>query len=73
MYLTRNSASDLYKFTRIKMENPCQILSYMCPTIRNEDRDDRNRKSSYDVKEGTADCEDWSAGFIKPQQQKSVV
>ena len=33
-------------------------------TIRNEDRDERNRKASYDVKEGTADCEDWSVDFL---------
>lgn len=30
-------------------------------SFRNEDRDDRNRKASYDIKEGTSDCEDWSA------------
>ncbi|GLD50924.1 regulator of G-protein signaling 20 isoform X1 [Lates japonicus] len=30
------------------------LLSYSW----NEDRDDRNRKASYDVKEGTSDCED---------------
>lgn len=40
------------------------LLSFcVCFIIRNEDRDDRNRKTSYDVKEGTADCEDWSAQF----------
>ncbi|KAG7268276.1 hypothetical protein CRUP_036260 [Coryphaenoides rupestris] len=27
-------------------------------TIRNEDREERNRKASFDVKEGTADCEE---------------
>ena len=27
---------------------------------RNEDREERNRKASYDVKEGTADCEERS-------------
>lgn len=34
---------------------------------RNEDRDERNRKASYDVKEGTSDCEDWWAKI--PAQQ----
>lgn len=32
-------------------------------TIRNEDRDERNRKATYDVMDGTADCEDWYVGF----------
>uniref|UniRef100_G3PYE7 Regulator of G protein signaling 20 n=1 Tax=Gasterosteus aculeatus TaxID=69293 RepID=G3PYE7_GASAC len=32
---------------------PCSSL-----IIRNEDRDERNRKASYDVKEETSDCED---------------
>lgn len=26
---------------------------------RNEDRDERSQKAAFDVKEGTADCEDW--------------
>lgn len=37
--------------------------SFFLVTFRNEDRDERNRKASYDVKEGTSDCEDWSVDF----------
>ncbi|XP_041848432.1 regulator of G-protein signaling 20 isoform X1 [Melanotaenia boesemani] len=36
----------------------CFCWCCCCSCSWNEDRDDRNRKASYDVKEGTADCED---------------
>uniref|UniRef100_A0A669D417 Regulator of G protein signaling 20 n=1 Tax=Oreochromis niloticus TaxID=8128 RepID=A0A669D417_ORENI len=39
----------------------CFCWCCCCSCSWNEDRDDRNRKASYDVKEGTTDCEDWSA------------
>lgn len=35
-------------------------LTYLTRCInRNEDRDERSQKAAFDVKEGTADCEDW--------------
>ncbi|XP_037132424.1 regulator of G-protein signaling 20 isoform X2 [Syngnathus acus] len=36
----------------------CFCWCCCCSCSWNEDRDERNRKTSYDVKEGTADCED---------------
>ncbi|XP_005742569.1 regulator of G-protein signaling 20 isoform X1 [Pundamilia nyererei] len=36
----------------------CFCWCCCCSCSWNEDRDDRNRKASYDVKEGTTDCED---------------
>nr|XP_057935085.1 regulator of G-protein signaling 20 isoform X2 [Doryrhamphus excisus] len=36
----------------------CFCWCCCCSCSWNEDRDDRNRKTSYDVKEGSADCED---------------
>ncbi|XP_061879730.1 regulator of G-protein signaling 20 isoform X2 [Entelurus aequoreus] len=36
----------------------CFCWCCCCSCSWNEDRDDRNRKTSYDVKEGTVDCED---------------
>ncbi|XP_054622542.1 regulator of G-protein signaling 20 isoform X2 [Dunckerocampus dactyliophorus] len=36
----------------------CFCWCCCCSCSWNEDRDDRNRKASYDVKEGSADCED---------------
>ncbi|KAM6919776.1 regulator of G-protein signaling 20 [Lycodopsis pacificus] len=36
----------------------CFCWCCCCSCSWNEDRDERNRKASYDVKEGTADCED---------------
>ncbi|XP_077412791.1 regulator of G-protein signaling 20 isoform X1 [Vanacampus margaritifer] len=36
----------------------CFCWCCCCSCSWNEDRDERNRKVSYDVKEGTADCED---------------
>ncbi|KAM9789108.1 regulator of G-protein signaling 20 isoform 1-T1 [Neosynchiropus ocellatus] len=36
----------------------CFCWCCCCSCSWNEDREDRNRKSSYDIKEGTADCED---------------
>ncbi|XP_040911469.1 regulator of G-protein signaling 20 isoform X1 [Toxotes jaculatrix] len=36
----------------------CFCWCCCCSCSWNEDRDDRNRKASYDVKEGTSDCED---------------
>ncbi|XP_055007991.1 regulator of G-protein signaling 20 isoform X1 [Boleophthalmus pectinirostris] len=36
----------------------CFCWCCCCSCSWNEDRDDRNRKVSYDVKEGTADCEE---------------
>lgn len=41
-------------------------------TFRNEDRDERSRKASYDVKDGTADCEDWYVGFTAGESQIAV-
>uniref|UniRef100_A0A3Q4MJ03 Regulator of G protein signaling 20 n=1 Tax=Neolamprologus brichardi TaxID=32507 RepID=A0A3Q4MJ03_NEOBR len=38
--------------------NACCFCWCCCCSCSNEDRDDRNRKASYDVKEGTTDCED---------------
>lgn len=36
--------------------------------FRNEDRDERSRKASYDVKDGTADCEDWYVDFTRMEK-----
>ncbi|XP_047223723.1 regulator of G-protein signaling 20 isoform X2 [Girardinichthys multiradiatus] len=36
----------------------CFCWCCCCSCSWNEDRDERNRKASYDVKEGTSDCED---------------
>ncbi|XP_029970472.1 regulator of G-protein signaling 20 isoform X2 [Salarias fasciatus] len=36
----------------------CFCWCCCCSCSWNEDRDERNRKASYDVREGTADCED---------------
>ncbi|XP_061777031.1 regulator of G-protein signaling 20 isoform X2 [Nerophis ophidion] len=42
-----------------RLSNACCFCWCCCCSCSwNEDRDDRNRKTSYDVKEGTVDCED---------------
>uniref|UniRef100_A0A3Q2QSJ3 Regulator of G-protein signaling 20-like n=1 Tax=Fundulus heteroclitus TaxID=8078 RepID=A0A3Q2QSJ3_FUNHE len=38
----------------------CFCWCCCCSCSWNEDRDERTRKASYDVKEETSDCEDWS-------------
>ncbi|CAB1414137.1 unnamed protein product [Pleuronectes platessa] len=44
----------------------CFCWCCCCSCSWNEDRDERNRKASYDAKEGTSDCEDWSVTFTLP-------
>lgn len=49
--------------TTLIMNQLCCSLQRFHVINRNEDRDERSRKASYDVKEGTADCEDWYVDF----------